>query len=80
MDLVVCNQCGGNMERREMVKDTDPNSPGFGKMFEMDWTLDIPICPVCRGVQGAAPVRRERDILGGFKWKRDPATGKKVPK
>jgi len=51
-----------------------------GVQVEVDWTLQTdPLCPVCRGVPGATPLRRNRDVLGGFAWKRD-ANGKKVPK
>ena len=72
MDIIVCSQCGGGMERFETVVEE-------GKPVEKDWTWDIPICPVCRGVPGAQPLVRKRDVLGGFPWKRD-ADGKKVPK
>ena len=68
MDIIVCSQCGQGMERTEIVD---------GK--EKDWSNDIPVCPVCRGVPGAKPLVRTRDVLGGFPWKRD-AGGKKVPK
>lgn len=72
MDIIVCSNCGGGMERFETVVED-------GKPVEKDWTTDIPICPVCRGVPGAQPIRRPRDVLGGFAWKRD-ADGKKIPK
>jgi len=68
MDIVVCSKCGQGMERLEMVNGT-----------EIDWEKDTPVCPVCRGVPGAQPLRRPRNVLGGFGWKRD-ASGKKVPK
>jgi len=69
MDIIVCTKCGGNMARNEVINGT-----------EVDWTLETdPICPVCRGVPGAQPLRRPRNVLGGFAWKRD-ANGKKVPK
>ncbi len=68
MEIIVCSQCGGNMERYEEIGGA-----------RVDWTLDVPICPVCRGVPGARPLTRKRDVLGGFAWKRD-ADGKKVPK
>lgn len=60
MEIIVCSQCGGNMERYEDV-------PGRGTV---DWTSDVPVCPVCRGVPGARPLVRKRDVLGGFPWKR----------
>lgn len=69
MEIIVCSQCGGNMERHEEV-----HNRGM-----VDWSNDVPICPVCRGVPGARPLIRKRDVLGGFAWKRD-AGGKKVPK
>jgi len=69
MDIIVCSQCGQNMARMEMVNGV-----------EKDWSNDTPICPVCRGVPGATPLVRKRDVLGGMPWKRDPVTGKKVPK
>lgn len=69
-EFIVCSNCGGNMARNEVIN---------GK--PIDWEREAaPICPVCRGVPGAAPLIRKRDVLGGFAWKRDPATGKKVPK
>ncbi len=69
-DFIVCSQCGGNMERFETVGGV-----------EKDWEREAaPVCPVCRGVPGAQEIVRKRDVLGGFAWKRDPATGKKVPK
>ena len=68
MDIIVCSRCGGNMNRFEDVNGR-----------QVDWSNDIPVCPVCRGVPGAQPLRRKRDVLGGFGWKRD-AHGKKVPK
>ena len=68
MDIVVCSKCGQGMERLETVNGT-----------EIDWEKDTPVCPVCRGVPGAQPLRRPRNVLGGFGWKRD-ASGKKVPK
>lgn len=68
MEIIVCSRCGQNMERFEEVN---------GK--KVDWQNDTPVCPVCRGVPGARPLTRKRDILGGFPWKRD-ADGKKVPK
>lgn len=67
-EYIVCSRCGGNMERFEQVGGAT-----------VDWTLDVPVCPVCRGVKGAQPINRKRDVLGGFPWKRD-ADGKKVPK
>lgn len=67
-EYIVCSRCGANMERFEMVGGTT-----------VDWTLDVPVCPVCRGVPGAQPLTRKRDVLGGFPWKRD-ADGKKVPR
>jgi hypothetical protein len=70
MDIVVCSECGGNMPRFETVNGV-----------EKDWTNEArPICGQCRGVPGAKPLQRKRDVLGGFAWKRDPVTGKKVPK
>lgn len=68
MDIVICSQCGQGMERLEMIDGV-----------EKDWERDTPICPVCRGVPGAVPLRRPRNVLGGFAWKRDK-DGKKVPK
>ena len=68
MEIVVCSRCGGNMQRYEDVG---------GKT--VDWTIEVPLCPVCRGVPGAQPFIRKRDVLGGFGWKRD-AEGKKVKK
>jgi hypothetical protein len=72
MDIIVCSQCGNGMARFEMVFEN-------GVQVEKDWTNDIPVCPVCRGVPGAKPLVRKRDVLGGFAWKRDK-DGKKVPK
>lgn len=72
MDIIVCSQCGGGMERFEnMVKD--------GQTVEMDWSLDTPTCPVCRGVPGAVSLKPKHDVLGGMPWKRD-ADGNKVRK
>jgi len=68
MDIIVCSKCGQGMERFETVNGN-----------EIDWERDTPVCPVCRGVPGAQPLRRQRNVLGGFPWKRD-AQGKKVPK
>jgi len=68
MDIIVCSQCGQSMARIEVVDGA-----------EKDWSNDIPTCPVCRGVPGAKPLVRKRDVLGGFAWKRDPS-GKKIPK
>lgn len=68
MDIVICSKCGQSMERFETVGGA-----------EVDWERDTPVCPVCRGVPGAVPLRRPRNVLGGFAWKRD-ASGKKVPK
>ena len=68
MDIVVCSKCGQGMERFEMVNGV-----------EVDWERETPVCQVCRGVPGAQPLRRPRNVLGGFPWKRD-ANGKKVPK
>jgi len=68
MDIVVCSQCGQNMARIETVDGV-----------EKDWERDTPVCPQCRGVPGAQPLKRNRNVLGGFPWKRD-ASGKKVPK
>jgi hypothetical protein len=68
MEIIICSKCGANMERFGEVN---------GKT--VDWTNEVPICPACRGVPGAKPVERKRDILGGFGWKRD-ADGKKVPR
>ncbi len=68
MEYIVCSQCGQNMVRTEVVNGV-----------EKDWSNDIPVCPVCRGVQGATPLIRKRNVLGGMPWKRD-ASGKKVPK
>ena len=67
-EYIVCSRCGGNMERFERIGGAN-----------VDWTLDTPVCPVCRGVPGAQPIIRKRDVLGGFAWKRD-ADGKKVPR
>ena len=72
MDIIVCSQCGGGMERFETVIEE-------GKPVEKDWTNEKPVCPVCRGVPGAVQLVRKRDVLGGFPWKRG-ADGKKVPK
>jgi len=72
MDIIVCSKCGQGMARMEVVVEE-------GVQVEKDWTLDTPVCPVCRGVPGAVPLRRKRDVLGGFAWKRDK-DGKKVPK
>lgn len=70
MDMIICSNCGGEMPRFETVN-------GVGK----DWSNEInPLCQVCRHVPGATPYHRKRDVLGGFPWKRDPTTGKKVPK
>lgn len=68
MDIIVCTQCGGNMDRYEEVDGTTK-----------DWTNDLPVCPKCRGVPGAKPLVRHRNVLGGFPWKRDQ-DGKKVPR
>lgn len=68
MDIIVCSQCGQGMDRMEIVDGV-----------EKDWSLDTPTCRVCRGIHGAAPLVRKRDVLGGYPWKRD-ASGKKVPK
>lgn len=73
MDIVLCSKCGAQMERFETIIEN-------GAQVEKDWTTDVPVCPVCRGVPGARPLTRKRDVLGGFGWKRDPATGRKVPK
>jgi hypothetical protein len=51
------------MERFEEVMEE-------GRIVEKDWTLEQPVCAVCRGVPGAVPFRRTRDILDGFPWKR----------
>jgi len=67
-EYIICSRCGSNMERMEEVDGRT-----------VDWSNEVPVCPVCRGVPGAAPVVRKRDVLGGFAWKRD-ANGKKVPK
>lgn len=69
MDIIVCSECGQSMARIEVVNGV-----------EKDWSNDTPLCPVCRGVPGVKPLVRKRDVLGGFPWKRDAATGKKVPK
>jgi len=68
MDIIVCSKCGQGMERFEAVN-----------AVEVDWERDVPVCPICRGVPGAVPLRRPRNVIGGFPWKRD-AQGKKVPK
>ena len=68
MDIIVCSVCGGNMSRFEYINGA-----------EVDWANDVPICPVCRGVNSAPIFQRSRDVLGGFAWKRD-AEGKKMPK
>lgn len=68
MEYIVCSKCGGNMNRIENINGV-----------EKDWSNDVPVCPVCRGVPGARPLIRKRDVLGGMPWKRD-ADGKKVPK
>jgi hypothetical protein len=73
MDIVICSKCGQGMERYEDVIED-------GAAIVKDWEKDTPVCPICRGVPGAQPLRRPRDVLGGFGWKRDPKTGKKVPK
>lgn len=72
MDIIVCNECGGGMNRFETVVED-------GASVERDWTNRVPICPVCRGVPGAKPLTPKHDVLGGFPWKRD-AQGRKVPK
>lgn len=72
MDIIVCSQCGGGMNRFEDVVEE-------GKTVEKDWTSEMPICPICRGVPGARPLTRKRDVLGGMPWKRD-AGGNKVSK
>ena len=68
MDIIICSRCGQGMERFENVDG-----------IEKDWANDTPVCPVCRGVTGAAPLVRKRNVLGGFPWKRD-ARGRKVAK
>jgi hypothetical protein len=65
-EYIVCTKCGGQMERFA--------ADGRDLSNEAN-----PMCPVCRGVPGAVPLVRKRDVLGGFAWKRD-ANGKKVPK
>lgn len=72
MDIIVCSKCGQGMARYEVVTEE-------GQTYEKDWTTDTPVCPVCRGIPGAKPIERKRDVLGGFPWKRN-ANGKKVPK
>lgn len=68
-DFVVCSNCGASMYRIETVDGR-----------EIDWTNEAnPICPKCRGVPGAKPASRPRDVLGGMPWKRDQ-DGKKVPR
>jgi len=70
MELSVCSECGAEIPRVEKVNGRD-----------VDHSLEEkPMCRVCRGEPGATPYHRKRDILGGFPWKRDPVTGKKVPK
>jgi hypothetical protein len=69
MDLIICTECGQEMPRYENVNGV-----------EMDWTINPnPKCAICRGVPGAVPYHRQRDVLGGFPWKRD-VNGKKVQK
>jgi len=72
MDIIVCSQCGQGMARFEMVFEE-------GVQVQKDWSLDTPLCPVCRGIPGATPLVRKRNVLGGYPWKRD-ANGKKVAK
>ena len=55
MDIIVCSQCGQGMARTEIVDGV-----------EKDWSNDTPVCPICRGVPGATPLVRKRDVLGGF--------------
>ena len=65
MELVICSECGAEMPRIENGKDLSLE--------------EKPKCAVCRGIPGAKPFVRKRDILGGFPWKRD-AQGRKIPK
>lgn len=65
-EYVICTKCGGQMERFDEKGNDLSNA-------------ENPNCPACRGVPGARPLIRQRDVLGGFPWKRD-ADGKKVPK
>lgn len=68
-EFVLCSQCGLQMERYEEVNGV-----------EVDWERETAVCQVCRGVEGARRPGRKRNVLSGFPWKREPGTGKKVPK
>ena len=62
MDIVVCSKCGQAMERIETIT-------GQGLV---DWSLEEPVCPICRGVPGARPLERNHNVVGGINKQPDP--------